>query len=209
MSNLQTPRRTLQFKARPDRLYIALNKPYNVLRQFSQADSHTKRTLAAFALPKSVYPVGRLDYDSEGLLILSDDAALNSALLSPSRGHKRTYLAQIERLPDEQALALLRQGVVLDGRPTLPAQARLLTTDPPLGIRDVPIRFRKSVPTCWLELSLTEGRNRQVRRMTAAVGHPTLRLFRSSIGKLDLFDLGLPAGVWRELTGAEVASLFA
>lgn len=185
-----------------------MNKPFNVLSQFTQSDQTQKRTLAEFSLPKDVYPVGRLDYDSEGLLIVSNDAALNSALLNPTNRHFRTYLAQIERIPDEQAIQQLITGVMLDGTRTLPARARLLESEPPLQERDVPIRFRKSVPTCWLELSLTEGRNRQVRRMTAAVGHPTLRLFRKSIGAVDLLELDIAPGSWRRLSLDEVLDLF-
>ncbi|MBY0547006.1 MAG: pseudouridine synthase [Candidatus Obscuribacterales bacterium] len=196
------------FKPRSDRDYIALNKPFNVLSQFTQSDPTQKRTLAEFSLPKDVYPVGRLDYDSEGLLIVSNDAALNSALLNPANRHFRTYLAQVERIPDEQAIQQLITGVVLDGTKTLPARARLLENEPPLHEREVPIRFRKSVPTCWLELSLTEGRNRQVRRMTAAVGHPTLRLFRKSIGTVNLFDLDIAPGHWRRLSLEQVLDLF-
>lgn len=202
------PPRLQPFRPRGDREYIALNKPFNVLSQFTQSDQTQKRTLAEFSLPKDVYPVGRLDYDSEGLLIVSNDAALNSALLNPTNRHFRTYLAQIERIPDEQAIQQLITGVMLDGTRTLPARARLLESEPPLQERDVPIRFRKSVPTCWLELSLTEGRNRQVRRMTAAVGHPTLRLFRKSIGAVDLLELDIAPGSWRRLSLDEVLDLF-
>ena len=196
------------FRPRSDREYIALNKPFNVLSQFGQSDQSQKRTLAEFTLPKDVYPVGRLDYDSEGLLILSNDPALNSALLNPANRHFRTYLVQVERIPDQEAINRLIKGVPLDGSMTAPARARLLESDPPLEERTVPIRFRKSVPTCWLELSLTEGRNRQVRRMTAAVGHPTLRLFRKSIGSVDLLELSIKSGNWQRLSPDRVSDLF-
>jgi len=176
---------------------IALWKPYGVLSQFTGAPAD--ETLAAFGLPKGVYPVGRLDKDSEGLLLLSDDGALIHRLLDPGHGHPRTYWAQVERVPDEDSLQALRDGVVLKDGPTRPAAARLLAEPPPLPPRDPPIRYRKSVPDAWVELVLTEGRNRQVRRMTAAVGHPTLRLVRAAVGELRLPELGLAPGEWREV----------
>lgn len=187
---------------------IALHKPYGVLSRFTP-DGSAHRPLAALGLPRGVWPVGRLDADSEGLLVLSDDKALVDRLLSPRRAHTKTYLAQVERVPDEAALALLRSGVMLDGKPTLPAAARLLSDEPGLPPRDPPIRFRKRVPTAWIELSLTEGRNRQVRRMTAAVGFPTLRLVRAAIGRLGLFHelADLDFGRWRALTPTEVGLL--
>lgn len=178
-----------------------------MLTQFS-ADGSEKATLAGFGLPSGVYPVGRLDFDSEGLLILSDDARMNAALLKPEEGHTRVYWAQVERVPDAEALARLRAGLVVEGRRTMPADARLLDSEPLLPPRPVPIRERKNIPTAWLELTLTEGKNRQVRKMTAAVGHPTLRLLRVAIGQLDLFDLELEPGEWRELDDDEVDLLF-
>ncbi len=174
---------------------IALHKPWGVLSRFTP-DGSAHRTLADLGLPKGVYPVGRLDADSEGLLILSDDKGLVERLLAPTRAHAKTYWAQVERVPDEDALGHLRAGVVLDGKRTLPATARLID-EPAVAPRDPPIRARKSVPTAWLELVLVEGRNRQVRRMTAAVGHPTLRLVRAAIGKLALG--ALPRGAWKVL----------
>lgn len=179
-----------------------------MLSQFTGAEETNKRTLAEFGFPKAVYPVGRLDYDSEGLLILSDDSSLNAALLSPKNRHWRTYLVQVERVPGEEALQKLRTGVIIDGEKTLPARVNLIESETTLPEREIPIRFRKSVPTCWLELSLTEGRNRQVRRMTASVGHPTLRLFRRSIGKFDLLKSDIQPGRWTGLNRDEVLALF-
>lgn len=165
---------------------ILFNKPFNVLSQFTDEGSG-KRTLADYGpFPKSVYPVGRLDYDSEGMLILTDDNALKHRLLDPAFAHPRTYWVQVERIPDEAALETLRRGVVIEGKKTRPALARLLGGDPELPERVPPIRFRKTVPTSWIELTLREGRNRQVRKMTASVGHPTLRLVRTAIGRLTL-----------------------
>ncbi len=197
------------FRYRADKRYIAFYKPYGVVSQFTQAHNCEKPTLAEFNFPADVYPLGRLDWDSEGLLLLSDDGSLNAALLHPTMGHERTYLAQVENIPDEKALRALRSGVVLDGAPTLPAGAELLKEGPDLPPRPVPIRFRKNIPTSWIELTLTEGRNRQVRRMTAAVGHPTLRLVRRSIGQLDLFDLALVPSQWRLLDEKQVRKAFA
>jgi 23S rRNA pseudouridine2457 synthase len=182
---------------------LALHKPYGVLSRFTP-DGSKWRTLAELGLPRDVWPVGRLDADSEGLLILSSDKALVDRLLSPRRRHEKTYWAQVERIPDAAALQALREGVILDGEPTRPARARLIEA-PPLAPRDPPIRFRKTVPDAWLELVIVEGRNRQVRRMTAAVGHPTLRLVRAAIGGYELG--GLAAGEWRDLDGAALARL--
>jgi 23S rRNA pseudouridine2457 synthase len=180
-------------------LYLALHKPYGVMSRFT--DPHGRPTLKQYVEVPGVYPLGRLDLDSEGLLLLSDDAAFQTALLQPG-GHWKTYRAQVERLPSADALQQLERGVVLDQKPTLPARARLLADfDPPERV--VPIRYRKSVPTAWLELSIREGRNRQVRRMTAAVGHPTLRLIRVQVGEVALGEL--PPGAWREFTPAELA----
>jgi 23S rRNA pseudouridine2457 synthase len=142
-----------------------------------------------------VYPIGRLDAESEGLLLLSDEAALNQRLLHPRHGHVRTYWAQVERVPSAAALAQLERGVVIGGRHTLPCRAWMLDPQPTLAPRDPPIRFRKNVPDCWIALELIEGKNHQVRRMTAAVGHPTLRLIRVQVGALPLGDLAL--GEWR------------
>lgn len=184
--------------------YIAFNKPYGVLSQFTQPEGSDKHTLAMFGFPAGVYPVGRLDYDSEGLLLLSDDPALNNCLLDPSQRHPRCYLAQVEGIPGTNAIQALEDGVLIEGRSTLPARAQLLPHEPELPPRPVPIRFRQSIPTSWVELELVEGRNRQVRRMTAAVGHPTLRLVRVKIGSLDLPATGIQPGEWRDLTHEEL-----
>ncbi|MFT4625826.1 MAG: pseudouridine synthase/RluA family pseudouridine synthase [Myxococcota bacterium] len=173
--------------------YVLFHKPYGVLCQFT-TPRPTERSLADFGLPPDVYPAGRLDKDSEGLLLLTDDGAAQDRLASPRAGKRKVYWVQVERVPDDAALDALRRGVVLKGRRTRPAEARRLEGDvlPP---RDPPIRHRLSVPTCWIEIVLTEGQNRQVRRMTAAVGHPTLRLVRVAVAghRLD----GLAAGEHR------------
>jgi len=179
---------------------IALHKPYGVLSQFTP-DGSPNRTLAGFGLPPKVYPLGRLDADSEGLLLFSDEAGLNTRLLDPERGHPRTYWAQVERIPTPEALARLAGGLEIQGYRTRPCRAWKLDPQPDIPPRDPPIRFRKSVPDCWIALELHEGKNRQVRRMTGAIGHGTLRLLRVRIGELDLGPL--KAGDWRELTTEE------
>lgn len=185
----------------PGFMLLAFFKPYGVLTQFTP-DQPGQRTLADFGFPPRVYPLGRLDMDSEGLLLLSDEAGLNTRLLDPSAAHPRTYVAEVEGAPSPSALnALARGGLDLKGHRTLPCQAILLEVPPDLPPRDPPVRFRKSIPTTWIRLTLTEGKNRQVRRMTAAVGFPTLRLVRVSIGGLPLGDL--QPGEWRELTAVE------
>jgi 23S rRNA pseudouridine2457 synthase len=173
-----------------------------VLSRFSD-DAHGNPGLRKLVPVPGVWPVGRLDLDSEGLLLLSDDGALAHRLTDPRHGHPRRYWVQVEGTPGAQALAALERGVVVQGRRTRPARARLLPEPPALPARPVPIRERRNIPTAWLELVLREGRNRQVRRMTAAVGHPTLRLVRVAIGPLDLLALGLAPGQWRRLTPAE------
>ena len=177
---------------------ILLNKPYGVLCQFTDrgTDGSNRPTLSQFALPPGVYPAGRLDLDSEGLLLLTDDGRLQARIADPKFKLAKTYLVQIEGEIGEDALAALRGGVELkDGR-TRPAEVRRI--DPPeLWPRDPPVRFRKTVPDCWIELTIREGRNRQVRRMTAAVGHGTLRLVRWRIGDWSLD--GLPPGEWQEV----------
>jgi 23S rRNA pseudouridine2457 synthase len=181
-------------------LLLAFHKPYGVLSQFTP-DGSPNRTLAEFGFPAGVYPIGRLDADSEGLLLLSDEPELNERLLHPRRGHARIYWAQVERVPSVAALARMSRGVVIQGRKTLPCRAWLLDPQPAVPPRDPPIRYRKNVPDCWIGLELVEGRNRQVRRMTAAIGNPTLRLLRVQIGG---FQLGnLTPGAWRELSPAE------
>jgi len=181
-------------------MLLAFHKPYAVLSQFT-SDGSPNRTLADFSFPADVYPIGRLDADSEGLLLLSDEPALNQELLQPRHGHQRQYWAQVERIPGPAALQRFGQGLEIQGRKTLPCRAWVLDPQPDISPRDPPIRFRKTVPTCWLGLELVEGKNRQVRRMTAAIGHPTLRLLRVRIGR---FEIGvLPPGAWRELSGPE------
>lgn len=181
-------------------MLIALHKPFDVLSQFTQ-EVAGQRTLAEFNLPAHVYPIGRLDRDSEGLLLLSDERALVDRLLHPRHSHPRTYWVQVERIPDKNALTQLCSGVVLNNKSTLPCRAWRMAPEPVLPPRVPPVRIRKSVPDCWIAMELTEGRNRQVRRMTAAVGHPALRLVRAKIGAYELG--GLAPGVWRELTSAE------
>jgi 23S rRNA pseudouridine2457 synthase len=183
--------------------YILFNKPFGVVSQFSGEGN----TLKDYIRVKDVYPVGRLDHDSEGLVLLTNDGALQHRLSDPKFEHPRTYWAQVERIPGEQALQQLATGVTIQGHRTRPAQVRLLSEDPVLPPRNPPVRFRKNVPTAWIELTLTEGRNRQVRRMTAAIGHPTLRLVRVAIGSLRLE--GLQPGQSRELTSDEVRRLLA
>lgn len=186
-------------------MVIAFHKPYGVLSRFTP-DGSPHRTLAEFGFPPGVYPLGRLDADTEGLLLLSDEPGLTARLLDPRRGHRRVYWAQVERVPTDQALADLAGGVVIQGRRTRPCRVWRLEPEPSLPPRDPPIRFRKTVPTAWIALELVEGKNRQVRRMTAAVGHPTLRLIRVQIGNLTLAEL--PPGQWRVLDRHQRALLF-
>jgi 23S rRNA pseudouridine2457 synthase len=182
---------------------IAFNKPYGVLPCFT--DQAGRPTLANYVERPGVYPAGRLDLDSEGLLLLTSDGTLSHHITDPQHKLPKVYLAQVEHIPNDEALERLRKGVVLNGKKTRPAEVRLLPDDPQLPVRPVPIRFRKNVPTAWMEITLREGLNRQVRRMTAAVGHPTLRLIRIAIGPIVLGDL-LP-GQWRVLTAGEIRRL--
>lgn len=184
-------------------MLLAFHKPWGVLSQFTP-DGSPHRTLAEFGFPPCVYPIGRLDADSEGLLLLSDESRWNARLLAPGHHVEKTYWALVERLPSPEALEKLERGILLDGKPTLPAKARLLDPQPDVPPRDPPVRLRKSVQDFWIELRLVEGKNRQVRRMTAAVGHPTLRLLRVAIGGLSLGDL--PPGEWREVGAADVGA---
>lgn len=186
-------------------MLLAFHKPYGVLSSFTP-DGSKHRPLADFLFPPRVYPLGRLDAESEGLLLLSDEPALNARLLHPTRGHIRTYWAQVERVPSPDALARLSEGVVIAGRATLPARAWLLDPQPVVPPRVPPIRFRKNVADAWIALELAEGKNHQVRRMTAAVGHPTLRLMRVKIGAFALNDLA--SGSWRKLETNERALVF-
>ena len=187
--------------------YLLFYKPYNVLCQFTDEGSSqsNRQTLKDYISIPGIYPVGRLDQDSEGLLLLTNHGQLQHRLSDPKFQHPRTYWVQVERIPDEVALDQLRQGVIIQDYRTRPAIAMLLPEAPQLPPRDPPIRYRKSVPTAWLELTLTEGRNRQVRRMTAAVGFPTLRLVRVKIAHLEL--QGLEPGQWREVTPEELRLL--
>jgi 23S rRNA pseudouridine2457 synthase len=181
---------------------LAFNKPFGVLSQFTP-ESSGQHTLAEFGFPKGVYPIGRLDADSEGLLLLSDENGLNQRLLNPRCAHQREYWAQVERIPNSIALGKLERGLLIQTHKTLPCHARVLEPQPDAPTRIPPIRFRKTVPTCWISLQLIEGKNRQVRRMTASIGHPTLRLIRVRIGKFELRNLS--AGTWRELNEQERA----
>jgi 23S rRNA pseudouridine2457 synthase len=180
--------------------YLLFNKPYGVLSQFSEDDSGHP-TLKTYIDVPGVYPVGRLDRDSEGLLLLTNHGQLQHRLCDPKFAHPRTYWVQVENIPTAAALQQLEQGVIIQGQITRPAQAKLLLPAPELPERQPPIRYRQQIPTAWIELCLTEGRNRQVRRMTAAVGFPTLRLVRVKIGELGLEHLA--PGTWRELTPVE------
>ena len=177
---------------------ILLNKPYGVLCQFTDKGNaeSARPTLSGLIEMPGVYPAGRLDRDSEGLLLLTDDGRLQARIADPRFKTPKTYLVQVEGEPDEADLDKLRRGMVLNDGPTRPAEARRID-EPALWPRDPPVRYRKSVPDCWLELTIREGRNRQVRRMTAAIGHPTLRLVRWRIGEWSIDGRGL--GEWREI----------
>lgn len=172
---------------------ILLNKPFDVLCQFT--DQSNRRTLADLVNVPDVYPAGRLDRDSEGLVLLTNDGALQARLSHPRYKMEKTYWVQVEGSPDDEAIDRLRRGVVIQGKKTRPAKASRIV-EPALWPRNPPVRFRKEIPTSWLEITLTEGRNRQVRRMTAAVGYPTLRLIRMAIGPWQLDDLA--PGEWRD-----------
>jgi 23S rRNA pseudouridine2457 synthase len=184
--------------------YFLFNKPFGTLSQFT--DPEDRDTLSSYGpFPKDVYPVGRLDFDSEGLLLITNDNWLKHQLIDPKNHHPRTYFVQVERIPTEEAISKLREGIIIEKRKTFPAEVRLLKEEPQFSHRSVPIRFRKNIPTAWLEIVLREGRNRQVRKMTAAVGYPTLRLVRIKIGCLNLGDL--KPGEFRELRTMEVDNL--
>ena len=183
--------------------HVLFHKPYGVLSKFTDADD--RPTLAAYVKVPDVYPAGRLDMDSEGLLFLTSDGDLAARLTSPSYKVPKTYLVQVERVPDTAALEQLRSGVLVKGRRTRPAKVNLLLEEPDVHPRTVPIRFRKSVPTAWLRIEISEGMNRQIRRMTAQVGYPTLRVIRIAIGAIQLGDLA--PGEWRIPNDGEVLGL--
>jgi 23S rRNA pseudouridine2457 synthase len=185
--------------------YLLLNKPYGVLTQFSDASANPRPTLKEYVPIPDVYPVGRLDLDSEGLLLLTNHGTLQHRLSDPQFGHPRTYWVQVEGIPEWAALEALRHGVTIQGYQTRPVQVQPLALPPEMPPRDPPIRVRQAIPTTWIEMTLTEGRNRQVRRMTAAVGLPTLRLIRVAIAHLTLN--GLAPGEWRHLSEPEINTL--
>ena len=185
--------------------YLLFNKPYDVLTQFSPEAGSKAQTLKDFVRVPGVYPAGRLDRDSEGLLLLTNDGWLQHQLTDPRFAHAKTYWAQVEGIPPREALETLASGVILRDFRTRPAQVRLLAAAPPLPPRVPPIRYRAAIPTAWVELIISEGKNRQVRRMTAAVGHPTLRLVRVALGPLPLGDLA--PGEYRELDTGEIRRL--
>jgi 23S rRNA pseudouridine2457 synthase len=176
-------------------LLLAFNKPFGVACKFSPEPG--RRTLADFIQVPDVYPAGRLDTDSEGLLLLTDDGALQARIANPRHELAKIYWAQVEGSPEEAAMVALRSGVNLGDFTTRPAGARLIEEPPGLWPRDPPIRYRAKIPTTWVELTLREGKNRQVRRMTARVGYPTLRLVRAAIGSVSVADL--PCGQWRQI----------
>lgn len=184
--------------------YIIFHKPYGVLSQFTQ-ESPQHITLKDYIDVPDVYPVGRLDWDSEGLMLLTNNGPLQHRLANPRFGHQRTYWVQVERIPDPEAINKLCTGVEIQNYRTRPAQIKLFLEEPTVSERNPPIRVRKNIPTAWLEMTLTEGKNRQVRRMTAALGFPTLRLIRISIAHLQL--KGLQPGEWRNLTHSEIKDL--
>lgn len=189
-------------------MLIAFHKPYGVLCQFTPERASSWRTLADFGLPAGVYPLGRLDADSEGLLLLSDEPRLNELLLHPRHAHRRLYWALVERTPDDESLARLSAGgLAIGGHRTLSCEARRIEPQPVVADRMPPVRYRKNVVDCWISIALREGKNRQVRRMTAAIGHPTLRLIRKAIGGLPLGNL--PPGDWRQLDHAQRELVFA
>ena len=180
--------------------YILFHKPYGVLSQFTPEDG--ARTLSEFNLPKDVYPAGRLDKDSEGLLLLTDDGLLIEKLLNPKNSKPKTYWVLVERVPSEVSLEKMRLGLKIEDYTTLPCETRLLDPQPDIPPRDPPVRFRKTVQDVWIEIKIVEGKNRQVRKMTAAIGHPTLRLIRKRIANLELGDLAL--GEWKEIQRSDI-----
>jgi 23S rRNA pseudouridine2457 synthase len=183
--------------------YILFHKPYGVLSQFTPEDG--ARSLAEFDLPKGVYAAGRLDKDSEGLLLLTDDGPLIERLLNPRSEKEKTYWVLVERVPTKEELDRLRAGVRIEDYQTKPCRVKILDPQPEVPPRDPPVRYRKSVQDVWLEIAIVEGKNRQVRKMTASIHHPTLRLIRRKIAELDIGDLA--PGAFRELKPEEVEAL--
>lgn len=180
--------------------YVLFHKPYGVLSQFTPEDG--ARALDGFGLPAGVYPAGRLDKDSEGLLLLTDDGPLIEQLLNPRNEKPKTYWALVERVPDDAALERMRAGLRIEDYTTRPCQAQLLEPQPEVAPREPPVRVRKSVQDVWLEITVVEGKNRQVRKMTAAIGHPTLRLIRRSIANLQLGNLA--PGQWKSIAREDI-----
>lgn len=179
--------------------YFLFHKPYGVLSQFTPEDG--ARSLGEFNLPKDIYPAGRLDKDSEGLLLLTNDGPLIERLLNPKSDKKKTYWVLVERVPTEESLDKFRKGLKIEDYLTRPAEVHILDPQPQIPPRDPPVRVRKTVQDIWIEVKITEGKNRQVRKMTAAIGHPTLRLIRKKIGNLDLGDLA--PGEFKEISLSE------
>ena len=180
--------------------YILFHKPYGVLSQFTPEDG--ARSLAEFGLPKNIYPAGRLDKDSEGLLLLTDDGPLIEKLLNPLNEKPKTYWALVERVPSEDSLEKMRKGLKIENYLTRPCQVKIMDPFPDIPPRNPPVRIRKSIQDVWLEIRIVEGKNRQVRKMTAAIGHPTLRLIRYKIANLELGSL--KAGEWMEIPKSEI-----
>lgn len=181
--------------------YILFHKPYGILSQFTPEDG--ARTLSGFNLPKDVYPAGRLDKDSEGLLLLTDDGPLIEKLLNPKNEKPKTYWVLVERIPTEEELTKMRTGLRIEDYQTRPCEVKILDPQPDVPPRDPPVRVRKTVQDIWIEVKIVEGKNRQVRKMTAAIGHPTLRLIRKKIANLDLENLR--PGEWREISKNEIS----
>ncbi len=175
--------------------YVIFNKPYGVLSQFTPEDG--AKSLAEYNLPKGIYAAGRLDKDSEGLLLLTDDGPLIERLLNPKNEKPKTYWVLVERVPSEESLEKMRKGLKIEDYLTKPCEVKILDPQPEVAPRDPPVRFRKTVQDIWIEMKIVEGKNRQVRKMTAAIGHPTLRLIRVKTGDYELGDL--KPGEWREL----------
>lgn len=180
--------------------YVIFNKPYNVLSQFTPEDG--ARSLAEFNLPAGVYAAGRLDKDSEGLLLLTDDGLLIEKLLNPKNEKPKTYWVLVERVPTEEELVRMRNGLKIEDYLTKPCEVKILDPQPTIEPRDPPVRFRKTVVDVWIEITIVEGKNRQIRKMTAAIGHPTLRLIRKKIANLELADLKI--GEWKEITRNQI-----